>query len=113
MNSPDCSPTPAKALSLKIRGLGHVPAIKNSMFSIVKKENREWKRQCVRSIVSQLLSECPISGDVTLMQDFLRSRIASLPPDDNWKIISSVALEVILCQKGDEGADIEIIRLPL
>lgn len=98
-------------IRLVVRGLGHVPAIKNSMFSIVDPKNREWKRRCVQSFVSQLLSSIPTSEQETPMPHFLRCLIASLPHDDNWKVVSEIQIQCQEVPPGDEGAEITIYRL--
>jgi hypothetical protein len=104
---------PAIRICLEIRGLGHVPALKNSMYSIVNKENRDWKRRCVQLIVSQLLSAMQTGGCATPMPPSLPSLIASLPPDDNWKVLrGGVHLLPIKVRPGEEGADILIEPLP-
>ena len=91
--------------------MGHIPAIKNSMFSIVQKENREWKRRCVKLFVSQLRSVLQTYEPVTQMQLSAPSLIASLPPDDNWKVIPEIIVKSQKVQPGDEGASIEIVSL--
>lgn len=100
------------SLKLQVRGLGHVPSFKNSKrLFLTNKKNAQWMRDCVESFVSQLLSECQTNGSETSMGDLLRSKIASLPHDDNWKIICSVRLEVEEVEPGKEGATVEIAPL--
>ena len=99
------------SVTLKVKGLGHIPAIKNSMYSIVDKKNREWKKRCVRSFVYQLLSISPTFGHVIQTQQFLQSLIASLPQDDSWKDIPNLDVTSIKVPKGEEGAEIIITRL--
>lgn len=98
-------------VNLSLRGLGHVPSLKNSFHSIIKPENREWKRRAVKSLESQLLSALPTGASATVMQHSLRSLIASLPPDDNWKVISEIRITAQKVAPGEEGADITITPL--
>ena len=93
---------------LVISGLGHIPAIKNSMFAIVKKENREWKRRCVESFKSQLFSGLPMTERAIPTPHSLRSLIALLPADDNWKCIPVIHIQCIKVKSGEEGAQITI-----
>lgn len=96
---------------LQISSLGHIPAIKNSMFSIVKKENREWKRRCVQSFLSQLLSTIPTNEFAILTPDSLQSLTALLPADDSWRDIPEIQIRCFKCEKGQEGARIEVRKL--
>lgn len=98
-------------VKLVVKGLGHIPAIKNSMFSIVKKENREWKRRCVQNFLSQLISSLPTTESGTVTPLALQSLIASLPPDDNWQVIPSIRIEAQKVEPGEEGATIVIERI--
>ncbi len=91
-----------------VAGLSHIPAIKNSMFSIVDKKNRDWKRRCVKSFESQLLSSLPTTEHATQMLLSLRSWIASLPYDDSWKDMPEISIQCLKVAKGEEGARIEI-----
>lgn len=105
-----CEPSKnaSASVTLNVRGLNHIPALKNSMYAIVDKENREWKRRCVQLFVSQLLSSIPTSERATLTPLSLRCLIASLPHDDNWKVIREITLTCEKVTKGDEGATIVI-----
>ena len=93
---------------LVVSGLGHVPAIKNSMFGIVQKSNREWKRRCVSSFEYQLFSLCPTTESGTLTAEQVRSLIALLPPDDRWQIVSELHITVRKVDPGKEGAEVTI-----
>lgn len=99
------------SVTLSIKGLGHVPAIKNSMFAIVDKKNREWKRRCVKSFVSQLISSLPMDAQGTVTPQSLQSLIALLPQDDSWKDIPVHLVTCFKVPKGDEGARVEISAL--
>lgn len=109
-SSADSQPpaNPLSAVTLEVRGLGHIPAIKNSMFAIVDKKNREWKRRCVRSFVSQLLSSTQTTEHEIQTPHSLRSLIASLPQDDSWKDIPQISIQCVKVPKGDEGANLMI-----
>ena len=95
---------------LTVRSLGHIPAIKNKMYAIVDPRHREWKERCVKSLVSQLLSKLPTDASGTWTPDSLRSLIASLPQDDDWRVICRETVEGMAVVEGDEGADIMIER---
>lgn len=91
--------------------MGHIPAIKNSMYAIVEKGNREWKKRCVINFISQLLSNIPTNERATLTPPFLRSLIASLPRDDSWKDIPIISINCVKVPKGEEGAEILITKI--
>lgn len=101
-------PNCGRKIVLKVRGLGHVPAKKNSMYAVVAGECRRWQKRCQAVLVSQLLSACPTSETATSTTEHLRSLIASLPADDNWKCIPEIHLTVIEVEPGEEGANIII-----
>jgi hypothetical protein len=96
------------AVKLRVEGLGHVPSIKNSMYAIVQKENRSWKSAAVAGFVSQLVCSCPTTSGATLTAEQLHSLIASLPHDDNWRIVSELHINCRRVPKGQEGAEITI-----
>lgn len=81
------------------------------MYAIVKKGKREWKKRCVINFISQLLSNIPTNERATLTPPFLRSLIASLPRDDNWKIIPVITVTAVKVPKGEEGAEILITKI--
>lgn len=98
---------------LKVAGLGHIPALKNSMFSIVDKEKREWKRRCVQSFVSQLLSAMPTGAPETWTPDSQPFWTALLKQsakfDDNWKVIREIGMSGHECAPGEEGAELHLV----
>lgn len=98
-------------VKLVVRGLGHVPALKNSFHAIVKPENREWKRRCVKLLESQLLCGSVTIESATQMPRSRRSSIALLPSDDCWQVIPEISIKSIKVQPGEEGADIQIEEL--
>jgi hypothetical protein len=107
-DSSECPMDRGRSLVLEVRGLGHVPSLKNSMFAIVKKENREWKRRCVHAFALQLSSSFRINGAATPITPSPRSLIAWLPRDDTWKDIPEYSVKSILVPPGEEGAEIKI-----
>lgn len=98
----------SERVTLNIKGLGHVPSIKNSMFSIVDKKNRDWKRRAVNLFVSQLFSSLPTGASGTVTPQSLQSLIASLPHDDCWEAIPETYVFCRKVGKGEEGATIII-----
>lgn len=102
----------ADSVTLRVTGLGHIPAIKNSMYAIVEPKNREWKKRCVQLLSSQLLSSIATTEHGTVTPQCLRSLIALLPRDDSWKDIPEIHIYAKKVPKGEEGAVIEITRLP-
>jgi len=100
-------------VKLTVRHLGHVPSFKNNKhLFITNKRNREWMDRCRSGFVYQLTSKSATAGNGTLTADALRFLIASLPPDDNWKVISEIHLTCECVPPGEEGADILIEPLP-
>ena len=108
---PAMIPENSTPIILEVKGRGHVPALKNSMYAVVNKNNRQWKKECVNSFVCQLLSASPTSGRVTLTMQQLSSLIASLPPDDNWKVIAELRIRAEKVLPGQEGALLTIEQL--
>jgi hypothetical protein len=102
---------------LEIKGLGHVPSKKNKHYAAAKgvllmdQETKEWMSRCQSSFVFQLFSICQTNESATVTGHSLRSLIASLPPDDNWKVISEEAVKAVRVPKGEEGAVITIERI--
>lgn len=74
-------------------------------------EHKEWMQKTVRDFASQLFSAFQITGPVTLTAATLRSLIASLPYDDNWRYLPETHLRSELCEPGSEGATITIEKL--
>ena len=85
-----------------------MPAMKNGMYSVVDKRHRAWKRQCIAVIVSQLRSILATDGTGTSTTPSLPSLIASLPPDDNWRVIPEIHATAQGCPHDEAGADIII-----
>jgi len=111
MKSENDSQTPAPVrlpVTLTVRGLGHIPALKNSFYRIVDNETRDWKRRAIKSFVFQLLSGTATTGCATPTPLCPQSLIASLPPDDRWQNIPDIHLTSIKVKPGEEGADITI-----
>lgn len=100
-----------KGIRLLVRSLGHVPALKNSMFAIVKKENREWKKKCVNDFVFQLLSGTATVEQGTQTLPLPPCTTASLPQDDSWRDIPETHVYCEGVAHGEEGADILIVEI--
>ena len=100
------------AVKLEVKNLGHVPALKNSMYAIVDPKHRDWKRRCVASFVSQLISACQTTESETLTTQRVRSLTALLPQDDAWQHIPVMILTASKVKMGDEGAEILIDVMP-
>lgn len=99
------------SVTLIVRGLGHIPALKNSMYAIVDKKNREWKRRCIQLFGSQLLSGTATGEPATLTPHSLRCLTQLLPLDDGWRHIPEINIRCVQVPKGQEGAEIVIERL--
>ncbi len=97
-----------RRIRILITGLGHIPAIKNSMFAIVKKENREWKRRCVALIVSRLISDTQTTESGTVTPQSLHSLTQLLPRDDCWRDIPETHVFCRKVEPGEDGAEILI-----
>jgi len=110
-NSPNTKP-----VVLQVRGLGPVPAFKNSKLLargrlLTKPEYREWMVKCVRNFVSQLVSGTAIEGVGMQTEPSPHCWTAWLPPDDNWKCIPEIHVKAEMCAKGEEGATVTIERI--
>lgn len=98
---------------LTVKSLGHVPSVKNGkQLFLMNKRNRTWMQKCTEHFALQLLSLCRMNGGGTVTEHSLRSVIASLPADDNWKVISEESVKAVRVAKGNEGAHILIERIP-
>tara|TARA_R110002020_G_scaffold13719_8_gene49170 strand:+ start:15 stop:365 length:351 start_codon:yes stop_codon:yes gene_type:complete len=103
-------------LLLTVKGLGHVPSLKNRKRIargrlITDPKVQKWMANCVSSFVSQLRSNFQTTDDATSTGDWLRSSIASLPADDNWKILPQIQVQAEKVDKGDEGAVILLEKI--
>lgn len=118
----NCSPRSPDTLSivLKLNGLGHVPAFKNSKMILwkqkrimTKPEFQHWMNAAVESFASQLRSELATRGIAISTGHSALLQIASLLPlDDSRKWIAAISVDVQLVSSGSEGADVTITRLP-
>lgn len=117
------SPCNPDALVLVIKGIGPVPAKKNSKLLFrdkrtgrpqlrTKPEYQEWSKKCVRLIAYQLCFATRTSVEETLMGRLPQSQIALLPPDDCWTQMDYGCITAALVPKGQEGAVIVIERNP-
>lgn len=98
-------------LRLELRGLGHVPSAKNSMFAVVNPKYRDWKRLAVASFVSQCISNLATTVNAISIMDLREFVTRSLPADDSWKNIPVILLTCERVSKGQEGATITITKL--
>lgn len=119
-NSADSYPTPAPApsrVTLTVRGMGPVPAYKNSKLLcrgklITKPEYKKWMEQCIRRFECQLTSSIATGDGEMETEEQRRSRIASsVPADDCWTAMAWGHIRGHLVPKGQEGATITIERL--
>ena len=79
---------------------------------ITEEREREWMESAILSIESQLRCALAITADTTRTAAALRSLIASRAPlDDSWTWCPEVTIKSELCEVGQEGATIEIVRL--
>jgi hypothetical protein len=103
-----------------LRAAGAVPSFKTQKkatinrqtgkpFLYTKKEHKAFMTNVTSGFLCQLRSAIPIEDVETLTERQVRSLIASLLPlDDCWTNIPQLHVNVTLCAKGDEGADILI-----
>lgn len=111
-DDPKCVP-----LELTIRGIGHVPSMKNSKVKapngiFTKPTYRKWMQACVDSFVLQLYSAFRTRGGVTGTGLSRQSWIAGVgPSDDSVREIVEIQVRVERVEPGYEGADIEISPL--
>lgn len=107
------SPCNPDALVLVIKGIGPVPAKKNSKLItrgrlITKPEYQEWTKKCVQLIASQLCSGIPTNADGTLTEPLPQSRMRFALLDDCWTKVEYGEIRAELVEKGEEGAVIVI-----
>lgn len=101
-------------LCLTIRGLGHVPSMKNSKVKapngiFTKPTYRKWMQACEDSFVLQLYSEFRTRGGVTRTGLSRQSWIAwSVPQDDSVNEVVEIRVTVKRVESGQEGADVTI-----
>ena len=107
---------PDSGLQLVVAGMGHVPAFKNRKRIargqlITDPKVQKWMANCVSSFVSQLHSSSLTTDDATSTGQPLQFSIASLPHDDNWKVLPEVHVRGVKVEKGEEGAQILIEKI--
>lgn len=105
----------------QIRGLGHVPSMKNCKMMtrgklITKPERQEWMKQAIQSLQFQLRSAFQTIGDGTMTERQQRCLIAlrehSTTFDDSRQWIPEHHVKTQLVAAGQEGCDIFIELLP-
>lgn len=114
-DSPTAPPPSSKptALTLVVKGRGHVPSFKNGKMLargrlITSPKKQEWMNKCIASFQSQFVSLSPTIVGATLTESLARFLTASLPPDDCWQNVPELHLSVEKVEKGNEGATITI-----
>lgn len=122
---------PLERISLIIRGLGPVRSFKNRKrvaglrrdpqrpnvwhgcpTLITRPDVKEWMRQAVKSIASQLSSAFPTGAAGITPECSKRSAMSWLPPDDCWEDLEIGSVTTVLVEPGEEGADITIELIP-
>lgn len=117
---------PTPPLTLEVKGI--VPSFKNNKILITKSpkgklldrpllitkpEYQKRMEQITESFRLQLLSAFRTESGETLTGCLLRSAIAcAMPADDAWTHIPQIQIKAELCEEGQEGATVEITRLP-
>ena len=129
--SNECSQKPVATpscatLVFSITGLGHIQSFKNKKrvatnkgtgksFLMTRRDVKYRMEQIIRSIESQLRSECQTTGSATLMAQPRQYSIASLLRlhglDDSWQWIPELHITVEKVEPGQEGAEITITKL--
>jgi hypothetical protein len=104
-------------ITLKVEGLGHVPAMKNNKMLtsgklITNPKRQKWMKLCQASFESQLISLYQTSAEGMQMGRSLRSWIAlHIPLDDAVSQIPEIYVTSHQVPKGQEGAVITIERI--
>lgn len=104
-------------LTLRIRGLGHVPAFKNHKMLTRGKlrtdpRKQKWMRAAEDCLAAELLSQYPTSDGETVTAANLRYWIqSSVPADDSCHYLTTCSWRFTSVPKGSEGANIEINRI--
>lgn len=111
------------SIVLEVRGLGHVPAFKNSKALgknwktgkptlRTKDSHKAWMERCIESFVSQLRFAHQTAGGETGTGLSLPCWIASsLPCDDSRQWIREASWRWEEAAKGEEGATMRIERI--
>jgi hypothetical protein len=116
------------SVKVTLRGLGHVPSFKNSKMIvpiwrltksgkkyrcptlIAKPERQKWMKSAIQAMTSQLQSESQTIEEGTSTAICLQSLTAwSSQFDDSRQWLPKILLQVEVVEKGEEGADIEIV----
>ena len=112
----NCKHTTPDEIVLVIKGLGHIPAFKNKKRImrgrlITAPRAQKWMKQCVSSFISQLKYMFQTGDAATSTGHWRQLAIASLPPDDNWKVIPKMTISVKVVPKGEEGGTVTLTRI--
>lgn len=106
----------SSVLRIELKGV-IVPSFKNakhsgkSGFVYTDPKIKARKNQIERLIVSALFSAFPTNVSTIQMVASVRSLIASLPRDDDWKILRRQSIDSDPCKPGEEGFTITIEKL--
>jgi hypothetical protein len=104
-------------IRLDVRGIGDVPAMKNNKMItrgklITNPKRQKWMEHCIQLIESQLLFAMQTDASGTLTAQQVRSWIASnMPASDSRQWVPKLNVDSSDCDKGEEGATIEIEKL--
>lgn len=107
-----------KPVTLRVQGIGPVPAKKNSKLLthgrlVTKPEYQKWMKKCEDAFVSQLTSIIPTEGvAMRMVPPPLSEILSSLPEDDCWEQVEWGHIRGHLASDPSEvGAVITIERL--
>lgn len=117
-----CTRVSGNSLRIDVCGLV-VPSFKNRKrvginkktkrpMLFVRKDVGERMETIKNALVFALLSASQTGDDMIPTAAALPSLIASLPRDDDWKILRSLSILSEHCEPGEEGFTITIERLP-
>ena len=102
---------------LVVQGLGHCPSFKNSKMlargrMITDPKKQRWMGRCIQSFLSQLCSGFRTTAIETQTALCPPCWIAScMPFDDSVQHIKHIEVTVVKVPKGEEGAEILVMRL--
>lgn len=111
--------TASQPIKLQIQGLEHVPSFKNSKMLtrgklITKPERQKWMKQAIQQLQFQLRSLSATIDTETQMEPYRQFLTAllehSMGFDDSVQWVKEIRIRVQQCDKGKEGAEIEIYR---
>ena len=100
-------------LTLRVSGLGNVPAFKNKKIIVGRRlitapKAKKWMTDASTLLNYQLKSLFQTKGGATSTVPWQQYAMSSLPSDDNWKVIPKISVSVREVSKDEAGC---IIRL--